>query len=104
LCLDFGESEDPCSDGYGGTEPFSEPEAQAIRDFMLKYNDNIKSYITLHSFGSVRNSPRKPKNPEQKILIPFFLGRCRPTCLTHEFCLKEKWRRSLVIRSEEYWR
>ena len=53
MCLEVGASQDSCSDGYSGSEGFSEPESQALRNYMLNRKDNIESYITLHSYGNV---------------------------------------------------
>lgn len=40
---------DECSIFYAGAEPFSEPEARALRDVILKYAHRIKLYLSLHS-------------------------------------------------------
>lgn len=34
----FNGGEDPCSEDYGGTEPFSEAETKAFRDFIQDHN------------------------------------------------------------------
>ncbi len=55
---DWGSSGDPCSDVYRGEEPFSEPETQAVRDFIMSKDfKNVLHYHTysnllIHSFGS----------------------------------------------------
>lgn len=38
---------------FPGPSPFSEPEAQAIDNLMTRYRQNIKTYITVHSFGDM---------------------------------------------------
>jgi len=38
---------------FPGPAPFSEPESQAIDDLMTRYRQNIKTYITVHSFGDM---------------------------------------------------
>lgn len=38
---------------YGGTRPFSEAEARALRDFILARRDRIKTYLSLHAHGQV---------------------------------------------------
>ncbi|CAG7832625.1 unnamed protein product, partial [Allacma fusca] len=53
-----GSSTDSCSETYSGPGVFSEPETQAILDFITKINEELASYITLHSYS-------------QFILIPF---------------------------------
>ncbi|XP_049786268.1 carboxypeptidase B-like [Schistocerca cancellata] len=42
----------PCSDVYAGPQAFSEPETQALRDYILANADRIKLYLTFHSFGA----------------------------------------------------
>jgi len=49
----LGTSTDPCSEIYKGTGPFSEPEAIAVRDFILKRKDQLFMYLTFHSYGQV---------------------------------------------------
>lgn len=41
----------PCSDTYGGTAPFTEPEASIVRDVFDRYDDEIKLYVAIHSCG-----------------------------------------------------
>jgi len=47
-----GSSPDPSSAIYRGPAPFSEPETQAIRNFMDSH-PTIKALVTYHSFGQV---------------------------------------------------
>lgn len=42
-------STDECSIFYGGREPFSEPEADALGKIILRYANRTKLYISLHS-------------------------------------------------------
>ena len=44
-------SSNPCSDTYKGTQPDSEPETQAVAATIQKYKDNIRIYLTFHSYG-----------------------------------------------------
>jgi len=44
-------SNNPCSDTYGGVEPFSEPEAKIVRDLYARYGTQIKLHIGIHSYG-----------------------------------------------------
>ncbi|KAH8322419.1 hypothetical protein KR067_004376 [Drosophila pandora] len=46
-----GASDDPCSDTYAGSKPFSEPEALVVSDLIRTYSDRGQMYLTLHSFG-----------------------------------------------------
>ncbi|XP_078035045.1 carboxypeptidase B [Augochlora pura] len=46
-----GASSNPCSDTYAGPKPFSEQENRNLRDFINARKQNIKAYITLHSYG-----------------------------------------------------
>ncbi|KAF2889623.1 hypothetical protein ILUMI_16549 [Ignelater luminosus] len=48
---EIGASTDECSDTYMGKSAFSEVESQAVRDCIWKYKDNIKLYLTFHSYG-----------------------------------------------------
>lgn len=50
--MTIGASSSPCSDTYAGPKAFSEPETQALRDFLLENNKTIKVYLTLHSYGN----------------------------------------------------
>ncbi|XP_073839032.1 carboxypeptidase B1-like [Musca autumnalis] len=47
-----GSSFDPCDIDYHGPEPFSEPEAVALRELLFKVNSTCKMYLTLHSYGN----------------------------------------------------
>jgi len=47
---------DPGSNMYRGPAPFSEPETQVVRDFLLA-NPNIRSYLDVHIFGGFLGSP-----------------------------------------------
>ncbi|RME15896.1 MAG: zinc carboxypeptidase [Bdellovibrio sp.] len=47
-----GSSDDPRSQVYHGKAPFSEPETQAIRDFVTSH-DNITTILTYHSFSEL---------------------------------------------------
>ena len=46
---DLGSSPDPSEDNYRGPEPFSEPESQAIRDFVVTHNFVVG--INFHSYS-----------------------------------------------------
>ncbi len=46
-----GSSSDPCSDIYRGESAFSEPEAQAVRNFILEHE--FKNVLHYHSFWNV---------------------------------------------------
>lgn len=46
-----GSSKNPCTETYGGSSAFSEPESQAIRNFILSSGANFKAYISFHSYG-----------------------------------------------------
>jgi len=52
-----GTSTDKCSEIYKGPSAFSEPETQAIRDFILNTNANWIAYITIHSYGQYWLTP-----------------------------------------------
>jgi len=45
-------SNSPCSDVYKGPSKGSEPETRAIANTILEHKNNIRIYLTLHSYGS----------------------------------------------------
>jgi len=47
-----GSSGTPSSDTYRGTAPFSEPETQALRDFIITH-PNIRAYMDYHSYSQL---------------------------------------------------
>jgi len=49
----FGSSKRPCEEDYRGTTPFSEPETQAIKNFVDKYHSKIKVVLNLHAYGNL---------------------------------------------------
>ncbi|XP_057667015.1 carboxypeptidase B-like [Diorhabda carinulata] len=46
-----GSSKNPCSETYGGSSPFSEPETEAIRKFITGTIAKWRAYISFHSYG-----------------------------------------------------
>ncbi|XP_055837041.1 zinc carboxypeptidase-like [Episyrphus balteatus] len=46
-----GALSDPCAETFGGPKPFSEPEAQALADFVTNIQDKINIYLSFHSYG-----------------------------------------------------
>ncbi|CAB3376148.1 Hypothetical predicted protein [Cloeon dipterum] len=48
-----GASDSPCSDTYAGPKAFSEPEVKAVADFLLDNMENMKFFLTFHSFGQM---------------------------------------------------
>jgi hypothetical protein len=53
---DLGSSTKPCSLTYRGKSPFSEPETQAIKQFIEKHSD-IKVAYNYHSYGNMLLTP-----------------------------------------------
>lgn len=49
--LDIGSSSEPCNLTYRGSEPFSEPEARAVRDLVRQQRFDL--LLSLHSYGDV---------------------------------------------------
>jgi len=47
-----GTSGDPCDDTYRGASAFSEPESQAVRNFITSHKD-IKAVITIHAYSQM---------------------------------------------------
>ena len=62
---DEGSSPDQCSATYRGTDPFSEPETQVIRDFVLGHD--FKTTFNYHSYG---NLLIKPYSYDESIELP----------------------------------
>jgi len=58
-----GNSPDPCAENYRGTEPFSEPETRAIRDFLVSHKDEIKFVYNFHAFGNMYLWPYNGQSP-----------------------------------------
>lgn len=52
-----GTSSNPCSEIYRGPAAFSEAESQAVRDGVNSIGDNLKMYITIHSYSQLYMSP-----------------------------------------------
>lgn len=48
-----GSESDPCAGNFKGDYPFSEPETQAIRDFLIKNKDEIKFVFNFHSYANM---------------------------------------------------
>ncbi|KAF4524148.1 hypothetical protein B566_EDAN012153 [Ephemera danica] len=46
-----GSSRDKCKEIYAGASAFSEPETQAIKNFVSGQASNMRAYITFHSYG-----------------------------------------------------
>nr|XP_015837881.1 PREDICTED: carboxypeptidase B [Tribolium castaneum] len=47
-----GSSKNPCTETFGGSGPFSEPETSAVRNFIQGNSGaNWKAYISFHSYG-----------------------------------------------------
>ncbi|XP_061400996.1 zinc carboxypeptidase-like [Musca vetustissima] len=52
-----GASSNPCSETYGGPEPWSEPEVKALADYVTSIKDKINIYLAFHSYGQWLLSP-----------------------------------------------
>ncbi|XP_033346187.1 carboxypeptidase B-like [Bombus vosnesenskii] len=48
-----GASLDPCHETYAGPRAFSEPETKAMADYILANKQNIRIYLTLHSYSQM---------------------------------------------------
>ncbi|XP_043514779.1 carboxypeptidase A2-like isoform X2 [Frieseomelitta varia] len=48
-----GASLDPCHETYAGPRAFSEPETKAMADYILANKQNIRVYLTLHSYSQM---------------------------------------------------
>uniref|UniRef100_A0A6P4ETH6 Zinc carboxypeptidase n=1 Tax=Drosophila rhopaloa TaxID=1041015 RepID=A0A6P4ETH6_DRORH len=52
-----GASSNPCAEDYGGPNPFSEPEIQAMADFVSGIKDKINVLLAFHSYSQLLLSP-----------------------------------------------
>lgn len=59
-------SSDACTDDFRGPRAFSEPETKAMADFILTRKDQIKIYLTLHSYSQMWLVPWGYKNEKPK--------------------------------------
>lgn len=50
-----GSSTNPCSNLYAGESAFSEPEANAVNEFLNRpeYKKNVDGFITLHTYAQL---------------------------------------------------
>lgn len=48
-----GASDNSCRQTYCGPYPESEPEVRAVTSFLKAHKDNIKGYITMHSYSQM---------------------------------------------------
>jgi hypothetical protein len=48
-----GASDDKCSETYHGPSAFSEPETQAVSDYIMANREVIKSYFDVHSYSQI---------------------------------------------------
>ncbi|KAK0089529.1 hypothetical protein PV325_006862 [Microctonus aethiopoides] len=46
-------SADPCHETYEGPRAFSEPETKAMADYIMSHREDIKLYLTLHSYNQM---------------------------------------------------
>ena len=46
-------SHDCCTNTYGGTEPMSEPEVQAVTYFVGSRIEDFLCFLTIHSYGQL---------------------------------------------------
>jgi len=63
---DTGSSPDECAATYRGTQAFSEPETQAVRDFVMDHN--FQTVFNYHSYG---NLLIKPFGYDESVALPF---------------------------------
>ncbi|CAN9498429.1 unnamed protein product [Ophioblennius macclurei] len=59
-----GASPDPCTEIYCGAFPESEPESQAVADFLRSHKDSIQLYLTIHSYSQMLLFPYSYKTEE----------------------------------------
>ncbi|CAB3380478.1 Hypothetical predicted protein [Cloeon dipterum] len=47
----LGASRQSCDETFAGENSFSEPETQAVRDFLTKIGPSVQAYVAFHSYG-----------------------------------------------------
>ncbi|CAA9994178.1 unnamed protein product [Nesidiocoris tenuis] len=50
---EVGASNNPCKPTFAGDRPFSEPETRAMSDFIMDHSEQMKAYLTLHSYSQM---------------------------------------------------
>uniref|UniRef100_A0A3B5AYL6 Carboxypeptidase B2 n=1 Tax=Stegastes partitus TaxID=144197 RepID=A0A3B5AYL6_9TELE len=48
-----GASHNPCTEIYCGAFPESEPESQAVADFLRRHKDTVQLYLSIHSYSQM---------------------------------------------------
>lgn len=48
-----GASPEPCTEIYCGAFPESEPESQAVADFLRSHKDSVQLYFSIHSYSQM---------------------------------------------------
>ena len=48
-----GTSHNPCNDAYLGSQAFSEPETDAIANFLTSLKDRLLMYMDIHSYSQI---------------------------------------------------
>ncbi|XP_070786865.1 carboxypeptidase B2 [Enoplosus armatus] len=48
-----GASHEPCTEIYCGAFPESEPESQAVADFLRSHKDSVQLYLSIHSYSQM---------------------------------------------------
>eukprot|EP00063_Salmo_salar_P031912 XP_014006747.1 PREDICTED: carboxypeptidase O isoform X2 [Salmo salar] len=59
-----GASNRPCDEIYCGQFPESEPEAEAVANFLRSHKDSVKLYLSIHSYGQMLLFPYSCSNEE----------------------------------------
>jgi len=62
--INFKKGSDTCDMGYGGEEPFSEPETLAFKNWIEKPRVKIKLAYNFHSYGSLLTHPMNSQEHE----------------------------------------
>jgi len=55
--MTIGESSNPCSETYAGPRAYSEPEAQAVANYLSTLTGTWELFITLHTYGQLWMTP-----------------------------------------------
>lgn len=51
--MEKGSSNDPCSEIYAGTKPFSEPESASLSNYLRSLKGKLQTYLAFHSYSQI---------------------------------------------------
>ncbi|XP_059612771.1 uncharacterized protein LOC132259231 [Phlebotomus argentipes] len=58
----------PCGDLYSGPKAFSEPESNALQNFVMKNNKRITVFLSLHAYGQMISVPKEMRGRSEDLV------------------------------------